>query len=244
MKTKDKGLAAVALAPSIATTTIDGAAVEAKLTTDYPFHEKLNFTIITDKPARFPLYLRIPAWAADASVLIEGTTIFPEAGKFFKIQRQWQGKTQLLLTLPMKPKATRRHNNSIAIERGPLVYALKIPEKWNAVNVGRKYREPPHGDWEVYPTGPWNYALDVTPETLEQDITFTDKPVGNMPFSPDGAPVVAHAKGVLLPDWKMVNGSVDQTPKIPVTAEGPLQQLTLIPYGCTNIRITEFPTLK
>jgi len=68
--------------------------------------------------------------------------------------------------------------------------------------------------------------------------------MGNMPFSPAGAPVVAHVKGVLLPDWKMVNGSADQTPKSPVTAEGPLQQLTLIPYGCTNIRITEFPTLK
>jgi len=77
MKTKDSGLAAVALAPSVATTTIHGAAVEAKLTTDYPFRDKLNFTVTTDKPVHFPLYLRIPAWADDASVLIDGTTIFP-----------------------------------------------------------------------------------------------------------------------------------------------------------------------
>jgi hypothetical protein len=29
-----------------------------------------------------------------------------------------------------------------------------------------------------------------------------------------------------------------------VVTEEPVEDITLIPYGCTNIRITEFPKLK
>jgi hypothetical protein len=65
-----------------------------------------------------------------------------------------------------------------------------------------------------------------------------------MPFSPEGAPVVGHVKGVRVPQWKLVNGSAGPTPKSPVRLDGALEKLTLIPYGCTNLRITEFPTLK
>ena len=32
-------------------------------------------------------------------------------------------------------------------------------------------------------------------------------------------------------------------PPSPVSSAEPLETLTLIPYGCTNLRITEFPVL-
>ncbi|MHC4637109.1 MAG: beta-L-arabinofuranosidase domain-containing protein [Planctomycetota bacterium] len=244
MKTKDGGLAAVAFAPSHAVTSIDGTKVEAMLRTDYPFRDKLYFTVTAEEPVRFPLYLRIPAWAGDAFLVVGREKLSPEPGKFFKIERRWNGKTELLLTLPMKPSATRRYNNAIAIERGPLVFALKIAEQWKAVNEGKKYREPPHGDWEVYPRSDWNYALDVAPDSIVEDVVFIEKTVGPMPFSPKGAPVEAHVRGVKVPAWKMVMASCGETPTSPVNIEGPLEKLTLIPYGCTNLRITEFPTLK
>ena len=244
MKTKDGGLAAVAFAPSVAVTKINEVQVEARLRTDYPFRDELYFTITVDKPIRFGLYLRIPAWAAGASLVVAGKSLSPQAGSFYKIERGWNGKTDVILTLPMKPKVSRRYNNTIAIERGPLVYALKIGEKWKAVHEGHEYREPPHGDWEVYPTTPWNYALNISEQTFAEDIIFSKKPVGDMPFSPEGAPVVAQVRGVRVPQWKMVNGSAGKVPKSPVVATGTLEKLTLIPYGCTNLRVTEFPTIK
>ena len=44
--------------------------------------------------------------------------------------------------------------------------------------------------------------------------------------------------------WEMENGSAAEIPESPVRATEKLVDLDLIPYGCTNLRITEFPTLK
>jgi hypothetical protein len=241
---KDDGLAVVAYAPCLVKTKIGETNVKVRVKTDYPFRDKIDFTVTADKPTRFPLYLRIPAWSHDASILIDGKTIKPSAGSFHKIERKWSEKTAITLTLPAEPQIVRGYNNSAAIQRGALVFALKIGEKWVAVNKDKKYREPPHGDWEVYPTSAWNYALDISEKTVVKDVVFLQKPLAKMVFSPEGAPVVAKVNAVRLPDWKMAGGSADTTPKSPVKIQGTLEEVTLIPYGCTNLRIGEFPTLK
>ena len=192
----------------------------------------------------FPLYLRIPAWASEASLKIgDDRTLHPRAGEFYKIERNWSSTTKVELRFPMKPRASRRYNNALAIERGPLVYSLKIEEKWKRVNVDKPHRELPHGDWEVWPTSPWNYALDLDENSLE-GLQFEEHTIGDLPFSPDGAPVSVKVMGIRINAWKLLNGSADEIPKSPVRAYGNLEELILIPYGCTNIRITEFPTLK
>ena len=50
-------------------------------------------------------------------------------------------------------------------------------------------------------------------------------------------------KGRCLPGWIWKHGSAADIPPSPVATEEPLESLTLIPYGCTNLRITEFPIL-
>ncbi len=244
MQSPDGGLAAVAYAPSRVETAIDGAPVTVMLETAYPFRSTLRFTVNVERPVTFPLWLRIPAWATDATVCIaDGPIERPAAGTFYRITREWRGTIEVTLTLPMTPTLWRGYNDTVALTRGPLVYALKIGEDWRRIHENEPYRELPHADWEVYPTTPWNYALAVDETSLCEDVTFAELPVGEMPFSPQGAPVEATVKGRRLPEWGMDHGSAADAPPSPVTSSEPLETLTLIPYGCTNLRITEFPGL-
>jgi hypothetical protein len=204
----------------------------------------LRFTVTAEGPVRFPLLLRIPAWATDAVLRVaEGEIIRPEPGTFYRVDREWSDTTEVLLALPMSSSLPRRFSGAVAIERGPLIYALKVGEDWRRVHEEQPFRELPHADWEVYPTTPWNYGLDVSEATLADDVSFTESPVGNCPFSPEGAPVLATAKGKRVPQWRMENGSAADVPQGLITSSELMEELTLIPYGCTNLRISEFPVL-
>jgi len=202
-RTFDGGLAAVAYAPSLVRTDLKGARVEARLETDYPFRDLLRFTVTVDRPVTFPLHLRIPTWAADASLRVSGGD--PErlrAGAFHRLEREWTGATEMVLSLPMTPRGSRRFHDAVAIERGPLVYSLKIGEAWKQAPQGRlrhPWEQVPH--WEVYPTTPWNYALDVSEENVRDRVTFREQDIGEPPFSPEGAPLSATVIGRRLPTW-------------------------------------------
>ncbi|MBU1339867.1 MAG: glycoside hydrolase family 127 protein, partial [Acidobacteria bacterium] len=218
--------------------------VEIDVETDYPFRESVKIHVRADRAVRFPIHLRIPGWADGSVIRMEGEKeISAQTGTYSRIEREWNGQETLTLLLPMTPRASRRFNNALSIERGPLVYALKIGEEWKRVNADKPHRELPHGDWEVYPTSPWNYALDLSEEDVA-GLSFMEFPLGEMPFSPENAPVSVAVKGILLKDWRLVNGSAGELPLSPVQAAGETVDLVLIPYGCTNLRIGEFPTLK
>jgi len=54
----------------------------------------------------------------------------------------------------------------------------------------------------------------------------------------------ATVRGRRLPRWNMAHGWAADAPPGPQESEEPLESLTMIPYGCTNIRVTEFPRLQ
>lgn len=240
-----EGLAAVAYAPSSAQFETQGAEVHVTLDTDYPFRNTLNLKVTTDKPARFPLLLRVPAWAQGATVQIQGgsqTHMAP--GTFHRIERQWKGTVTATLRFPMKAKTSQGYNGAVRLERGPLAYSLKIGEEWTRINKDKPHRGLPHGDFEVRPTTPWNYGLLLNEEAPDTSVTFRELPVGDKPFSPEGAGMAATVQGRRLPGWRMAHGWAAEVPADAQDSKEPLETLTLIPYGCTNIRVTEFPRLQ
>lgn len=245
MRAPDDGIALMAYAPSAARFTARDVPVRVSLQTDYPFRETLTVAVQAEQRVRFPLYFRVPTWAEGASLQVAGgskRTLKP--GTFHRLDRVWDGTTEVTLHFPMKGKATRRYNQALAIERGPLVYSLKIGEQWTRVNADKPHRELPHGDFEVRPTTPWNYGLLVDERQISKSVTFEESPIGDKPFSPEGAGMIARAKGRRLPQWKLAHGWAAEVQPTPQSSREPLEDLTLIPYGCTNIRITEFPRLR
>lgn len=242
--TTGEGLAAIAYAPSTVTTRFGGIPVTVALETDYPFREDLRFTITAEQPAKGALWLRIPTWAHGATLRQpDGAESHPQPGTYARVNRVWQGSESVHLHLPAEPELWRGYREAVAVRRGPLVFALKIGEDWRRINVDAPYRELPHADWEVYPTTPWAYGLDIGQATIRDDIAFARHPVRDLPFSPEGAPVTASVRGRKIPGWDLENGAAADVPQSPLAGAEPLETLTLIPYGCTNLRITEFPQL-
>ncbi len=235
-RTLDGGLAALAYAPGVVETTVSGKPVRIETITEYPFRDEVTIKVILTEPMDLPLYVRIPSWSADANMLSR----WLRPGTFTRVMaNRWPAGThEFPLRFPIPVTLYKGSIDAVAIERGPLVYSLKIDGEWKKLRG-----QDPYADWEVYPKSPWNYALAIDRERPGRSITFEERPVGDRPFSQDGAPVVAKVKGPRLPGWSLEKNAAAPPPRSPVASGQPLEDLTLIPYDCTDLRVTEFPTL-
>lgn len=241
--TNDKGVAALQYAPSTVIVKVaDGQQLKIIEETEYPFEDRIKFTVKINKSTAFPFHLRIPTWCATAKVYVNGKLNSEPAGnKIEIINRTWKNNDVIELELPMKVNISRWKNQSAAVERGPLVYALRISEEWKSVKGSDKY-----GDYrEVRPTSNWNYGLlDSAIKEPEKYFVFSkNKNTGAWPWSLENAPVSISTKAKIIPEWQLYNESSGPVPYSPIRYLKDQQEepIVLLPYGCTTLRISQFP---
>ena len=140
-----------------ATIALDEGEVSIIQKTNYPWDGTIQLEIAVSKPMNFALKLRIPGFAraaplpsdlyqyldesADSVVLSLGEDEIPLElqNGYARISRAWQGSAPVTLRLPMPIRrlvanpAVAELKGKVALERGPLVYALEAAD--NSFNV-------------------------------------------------------------------------------------------------------------
>lgn len=261
MATSDNGLAAVLYAAGSVTAKVN-ADKEVTITNDsnYPFTESLDFTVNTSKPVKFPLYFRIPAWAKDASVALNGSELEanPSANTYLRINREWNDGDKITLTLPkeLSLRTWEANNNSVSLDYGPLTFSLKIDEEYikedsaqTAIWDSKWQKDADVSKWpsyEIHPASPWNYGLILDKNNLEDSFTIETKswPDDDYPFTVDAAPLVIKAKGKRIPQWTIDQyGLAGELQQSPVKSEESSETIELIPMGAARLRISAFPVI-
>ncbi len=111
----------------------DGSAIVLTQETGYPWDGAIKISFEQAPAREMALMLRIPGWADDCSIAVNGKAVEVSArpGSYAVLKRRWSPGDTVELSLPMPVRLVEAHpkleeaRNQVAIQRGPVVYCLE-----------------------------------------------------------------------------------------------------------------------
>lgn len=228
--TADNTLISSVFAPSVVSCKLGEKYVSVRLITDYPFKNKLIYKFTETPGDTFNLSIRVPKWCEKMNVVCANAKI-QRTDDHIVVRKAFVPGDEVTVDLAMEVRYSNWFHNSLAVERGPLVYGLDIQEKWSVLKEVNGIK-----DYCVYPESNWNYALNKDSNAVVREAN-----VSEIPFSKENPPISIQIKGKVLEDWRLDNGNTTSLPQSPVQCSGNEDTITLIPFGCTKLRVSEFP---
>ncbi len=258
MRDKDENLYLPAYGPcSVHFTSKEGTALTILEETNYPFDETITLHIKASAPWKKQFMLKIPSWCNNHEVRLNGVPVkgLVKADGYLPVDNNWNDDT-ITIFLGMTPTVVNvkdvyfQKEPLQEIECGPLVFSLKYPAFWTPV-AGTPLTPLPK-DWSWYeasivakekPVLPPFYALKLTDlnggRTIVKKKSESAYPWDDSPLKLE---VPMHRSAYAYPR----NGQIN-TPMAygnPVTADSASEIVEMVPYGCTNLRMTCFTVCK
>jgi DUF1680 family protein len=212
----------------VATTLTDGSSCKLIQQTDYPWDGKVTLTVKEAGEKVFAIRLRIPGWAENAGLKINGETFSGavKPGTYAKINRRWDSGDVIELDLPMPVRLMKAHpkvenlRNKVAVMRGPLVYCLELPKREGGEKTWRDGVFLPE-NIELRPEHRSDFLGGVT--VLRGDaLTFK----GRDAFLKDNAGAATSKPAAEGDDWLYR----PLTPRAQKTPDEGIVEISLIPY--------------
>jgi DUF1680 family protein len=116
--------------PSEVTWTRADGNVRVTQETSYPEAETCTLTVESERPTTFALKFRIPGWAKNVIMKVNGESAQAECkpGTWASIQRTWKPKDTVEIRIPLTFRmlpVDRQHPNRVAVVRGPVAMVLE-----------------------------------------------------------------------------------------------------------------------
>ena len=131
---------------------------------------------------------------------------------------------------------------AVEVHRGPLTFALRPKEHVESDPINGSAVCATH---KVSAASAWNYALvlpDPTRPERSLSASFNGPVPSPLPFSTTAASAIrVRAKARRVPQWTGQGRAPHPPPPSPVTTSEPLEEVELVPFGATNVRISVFP---
>ena len=230
--TNDEGLSAVSYAPCSASHTIESVPVRLDVSGDYPFGENVEIAITAKRPIEFPLYLRIPSWAVNPMIHLPGGEIMSvRAGETACIRQKWTSDCTVRINLPRLPLVKRWSRQSASVEVGSLLMALPLEgkEALSTDENGIRRMDVRRGENDMYALN-----ADESMKLVEAQQPGFEEIDGSTKLM---------AK-ICKTEWPLSGSDAGAIPILPECGKGGEITACLVPYGCTKLRISQFPIAK
>jgi DUF1680 family protein len=120
---------------------VGGGEAQISVETDYPWDGLVRVRIEQTPETEWTLSLRIPGWAKGASVRMQDQQQSVSAGSYASLRRTWRSGDAVELSLPMTVRFVEADEridavrDCVAIERGPIVFAVEHVDQGDGVVV-------------------------------------------------------------------------------------------------------------
>jgi hypothetical protein len=134
--------------------------------------------------------------------------------------------------------------NAVAVLRGPLLYTLELSQKASVVRTWPTFN---NTDVNLEATAAWNYGLLLDDDHPLRFVASPGGPNKELPFNVSNYFAVIKASARALPGWIERVNAAEEPPASPVDCAsvaggcGDVTEVTLVPYGSTNLRMSGLP---